>query len=375
MKLFVIGLSYHSAPISLRERFSLNPEDIEFLSPRLQKEENLREVVLLNTCNRVEIYGVTVDKIPDPKKLFNNIASIIQHKKSSGCFNEVTVDPYCHIDEICVRHLFRVASGLDSMVFGETEILGQVKQAYQVAHAYHTTGKILNKLFQRAFSVAKEVRTHSGIGRWPTSVGSVAVKLMTQVFGDDLTQRTALIIGAGKMGETALKHLVKHGVGSILVANRSPKRASELTDQFGGESVPFLSLSKILPQVDIVISSTTAPYHILRKKDIAGGLEQREGRSLFLIDLAVPRDIEPSVEELEGVYVFNIDQLAEVAQQNMAKRQAEAAPCEKLMTAHIVEFVLWLATCERVSYASSIIQKRYLANPFRPSFAGTIVSY
>jgi glutamyl-tRNA reductase len=232
-----------------------------------------------------------------------------------------------------------VASSLDSLVVGETEIVGQVKKAYQLAQACGTTGRILNRCFQKALSVSKEVRTRSGIGRCSTSVGSVALDLAMKIFGEDLTDRTILIIGAGKMGETTLKHLSKHGAKSILVANRSYDRALELVEQFQGEAVPFSALAQALAKADIVISSTSAPHYVLGESDIAAALALRPDRPLLLIDLAVPRDIDPAALQVNSVFLYNIDQLSELARLNMERRQTEAAACESLVTRYAEEAV------------------------------------
>jgi glutamyl-tRNA reductase len=249
---------------------------------------------------------------------------------------------YVHRNQACVQHLFRVASSLDSLVLGETEIVGQVKKAYQLAQACIATGKVLNRLFQKALSVSKEVRTRSGIGRCSTSVGSVALDLAMKIFGEDLSKRTILIIGAGKMSETTLKHLTKHGAKSILVANRSFERAQDLVSRFGGQAVEFDELPEALAQADIVVSSTSAPHVILNRHDVDVAMTHRSDRPLLLIDLAVPRDIDPAALEVNSVYLYNIDQLAELSRLNMERRQTEAAACEALVAEHAREAALVL---------------------------------
>jgi glutamyl-tRNA reductase len=260
--------------------------------------------------------------------------SAIKETLTPDSFPQFASCVYIHRNETCVQHLFRVTSSLDSLVVGETEIVGQVKKAYQLAQSCGSTGKMLNRLFQKALSVSKEVRTRSGIGRCSTSVGSVALDLAMKIFGEDLNDRTILIIGAGKMGETTLKHLTKHGTKLVLVTNRSYDRALELVSRFQGEAVPFAALPEALAKADIVISSTSAPEYVLHKQELSVAMSQRPDRSLLLIDLAVPRDIDPAALELNSVYLYNIDQLAELARLNMDRRQTEAAACEEFVLNH-----------------------------------------
>jgi glutamyl-tRNA reductase len=293
----------------------------------------LAEAVVLSTCNRLEIYGVT-SALPPGERLLEIIAAVKGNAANLNDYQSLDHCLYLHEDEECVAHLFRVASSLDSLVVGETEIVGQVKKAYQLAHACGATGRVLNRLFQKALSVSKAVRTQSGVGRCSTSVGSVALDLAQKVFGEDLRQRTILIVGAGKMGETTLRHLTKHGVQSILVANRSLERALDLVARFDGEAVPFAELTRALVKADIVVTSTGAPHYILSQGDVAAAMAERPDRPLLLIDLAVPRNVDPAVLATSSVYLYNVDQLAELARMNMERRKTEAETCEKLVAAH-----------------------------------------
>jgi glutamyl-tRNA reductase len=331
MELCIVGLSHRTTPLEFREQFSVPADLIPALLGRL-RAAGFDEVVVLSTCNRLEIYGVSSAGAISPERIFEAIAAV--KGRAPIDFQQVASCLYTHRSEACIKHLFRVASSLDSLVVGETEIVGQVKKAYQLAQSTGATGKVLNRLFQKALSISKEVRTRSGIGRCSTSVGSVALDLAMKIFGEDLSERTILIIGAGKIGETTLKHLTKHGAKCVLVVNRSYDRALELVSRFEGEAVPFEALSTALVKADIVVSSTSAPHYVLNRSDLASAMSRRPDRPLFLIDLAVPRDIDPAVLELRSVYLYNIDQLAELARFNLERRQTEADACETLVAGH-----------------------------------------
>jgi glutamyl-tRNA reductase len=336
MELCIIGLNHRTTPLEFREQFAIPADRVPLLLERLRREVGLEEAVVLSTCNRLEVYGVSSSVSIDSERVFE---AFVAAKGGVGplSFQQVESFLYVHRNEACIQHLFRVASSLDSLVVGETEIVGQVKKAYQLAQSSGATGKILNRLFQKALSISKEVRTRSGIGRCSTSVGSVALDLTMKIFGEDLTDRTILIIGAGKIGETTLKHLAKHGTKSILVVNRSFDHALELVSRFQAQAVPWSDLPQALAQADIVISSTSAPHYVLGESEVAQAMAQRPDRSLLLIDLAVPRDIDPATLKVNSVYLYNIDQLSELARLNMNRRQTEAAACEQLVANHTVQ--------------------------------------
>src|SRR5215467_1651916 len=260
LKLFVVGLSYKTAPVELREKVAVHASRLRCAGCLLKIRGQLSEVVVLSTCNRVEIYGVT-------DRLSYNAYSVFQPLNTQDA--DVNRHLYTYEDEEAVDHLFSVASGLDSMVIGETEITGQVKQAYQAAQEAKLTGRITNRLFQTALQVAKEIRTQTAIGRGATSVGSVAVELAERIFAQDLSQRTVMIIGAGKMGEACVRHLAKKGARSVLVSNRSYDRALNLAQEFGGQAVRFEECCQAMVQADIVVSSTGCPQTILHRRDIA----------------------------------------------------------------------------------------------------------
>ena len=322
MKLFVAGMSYRTAPVEIRERLAVTPSHLAEQACRLQVEGELDEVVLLSTCNRVEIYGVTRDEPRSSDSLLTVLGCSELDLRLHGYFNE-SIE--------AVRHLFRVAGGLDSMVLGETEVTGQVKTAYEAARAAHLTGPVLNRVFQKAFQTVKEIRTQTSIGRGATSVGSVAVELAERIFRHDLSQHKVIIIGAGQLGETCVRHFAKKGARSILVSNRSFDRAIELASQFGGEAVRFEECLEAVTHVDIVVAATGCPNTLLRRVEVENLMRRRKNRPLFLIDIAVPRNIDAHVQSLEGVYLYNIDDLQALVRENVKSRQQDLAKCDQII--------------------------------------------
>jgi glutamyl-tRNA reductase len=322
MKIFVAGLSYKTASVESREQLAVHPTRWRCCGCRLKLAGNLAEVVLISTCNRVEIYGVAHDPDTDPEQVFASLP---------GASSEVLACVYVKTGSEAVKHLFAVASGLDSMVIGETEITGQVKQAYQAAQEARLTGPVLNRVFQTALQVAKEVRTQTGIGRGATSVGSVAVELAERIFDRDFSRKTVMIIGAGKMGEACVRHLNKKGARSVLVSNRSYERAQMLAAQFGGQAIRFDDCLAAMADADIVVSSTGCPDTILRREDIARVMASRRQHPLVLIDIAVPRDIAPDVQQLNNVYLYDVDDLEVIVRENVRLREQELARCREII--------------------------------------------
>jgi len=322
MKIFVAGLSYKTAPVELREKLAVHPTRLHCHGCRLKLGAGLSEVVLLSTCNRVEIYGVTPE-------INGNVHAIFRHLAAG----DADFSPYLYVKEgaEAVQHLFSVASGLDSMVIGETEITGQVKLAYQAAQGAKLTGRVLNRVFQTALQTAKEIRTETGIGCGATSVGSVAVELAEKIFDRDLSQKTVMIIGAGKMGEACVKHLSKKGARSVLVSNRSFERARTLADEFGGRAIRFDDCLAAMEEADIVVSSTGCPRTILHREEIARVMQARRNRPLVLIDIAVPRDIAADVQQLRNVYLYDVDDLEVIVRENVKHREQELARCEAIV--------------------------------------------
>lgn len=323
MKLFLVGLSYKTASVEVREKLATAPGRFPCSGCRLKLAGSLAELVLVSTCNRVELYAVAAHMTPlTVQRLFEVISG-----------TDFDFSPYLYVKEgaEAAEHLFAVAGGLDSMVLGETEITGQVKQAYQSAQEAKLTGKLTNRLFQTALQVAKEIRTQTGIGRGATSVGSVAVELAERIFDKDLSQKTVMILGAGKMGEACVKHLAKKAARAVLVANRSFERAENLAKEFGGRAVRFEQFLQAMAEADIVVSSTGCPHTILHRDNVAALMPARQNRPLFLIDIAVPRDIDADVQQLDNVYLYNVDHLEALVRENVRMREQELSRCRSII--------------------------------------------
>ena len=326
MKIFVAGLSYKTTPVEVREKLAVQRGRLQCCGCRLKLRGGLEEVVLLSTCNRVEIYGVSPWIHGRVHQLFQELVG-----------DDFDLTPYLYVKEgaAAARHLFAVASGLDSLVIGETEITGQVKNAYQLAKDTGLVGKKMNRLFQTALSVVKEIRTNTAIGRGATSVGSVAVELAEKVFDAKLSEKTVMILGAGKMGEACVKHLAKRGAKTVLVANRSVERAEKLAAEFGGRAVRLEDSAAAMTEADILVSSTGSPDIVLRREDISRILPARRNRPLVLVDIAVPRDIDPAVAELPNVFLYDIDDLEAVVRENTKNREQELAVCHQIIARHV----------------------------------------
>jgi glutamyl-tRNA reductase len=325
MPFVVIGLSHRSSLVVVRERFAFAEARIPGALQSLRDSGVADEAVILSTCNRVEIYAATP---LDPPEAFT---ALQQFLVSCHDYRDPLADELYRLSEPqSVHHLFKVACGLDSMVLGETEILGQLKKAYDLALKGGHTGGRLNKAFQRAFNVAKHVRTETNIQRGSVSVGSVAAELAEKIFSR-LSDRDVLVIGAGDTSEKTARALLSRGARSILVSNRSHDKAVALAAELGGRAVPFEDWSAEFGNIDIVISSTSAPHHILDRARLEPLMKLRRNRPLLLVDIAVPRDIEPEVNFLENVYLYNIDDLQAIADDSLKQRQEEVARCEQII--------------------------------------------
>jgi glutamyl-tRNA reductase len=325
MPIVVIGLSHHSSPVTVRERFAFAESGIPASLHSLRQTGIAEEAVILSTCNRVEIYAAS------PLDSARACSALQQFLVSCHNCQEPPGDGLYALGEPqSVHHLFRVACGLDSMVLGETEILGQLKKAYDLALQNGHTGSRLNKAFQRAFNVAKHIRTETNIQRGSVSVGSVAVELAEKIF-TRLGDREVMIIGAGDTSEKTARALLSRGARSIVVTNRSYDRAVALAEDLGGRAVAFEDWAKEFANIDIIISSTSAPHYILDRARLEPLLKLRRNRPLLLIDIAVPRDIEPEVNFLENVFLYNIDDLQAIARDYLKQRQLEVARCEKII--------------------------------------------
>jgi glutamyl-tRNA reductase len=326
MNVVVIGLSHHSAPVELRERFAFAETEIPAALKSLRDSGVSGEAVILSTCNRVEIYTATA---LDPARAFAELKQFLaRHHASDAALGD---ELYVLAEPQSLEHLFKVACGLDSMVLGETEILGQLKAAYDLALKHGCTGARLNKAFQRAFHTAKHVRTHTNIQRGSVSVASVAVELAEKIFSS-LGEREVLVLGAGDTSEKVARALLSRGAKQLIVASRTFDRAEALAGALGGRAVPFDDWAGEFEKVDIVISSTSAPHHILDRVKLEPLMKARRQRALLLIDIAVPRDIDPEVNFLENVYLYNVDDLQGIADDYLKLRRDEIVQCEAIIT-------------------------------------------
>ncbi len=327
MKFLCLGLNHRTAPVVARERYAGHGRSIELL-----RKAGCEEVVLLTTCNRVEVYCA-----PERELTTQEIAAALQARIGPMPADDLAAF-YRYEGADCAQHLFRVTSGIDSMVLGETEIFGQTKRAYEHARAHGGTGALLHRLFQRAFRVAKQVRTKTQITRGSVSVGSVAVELAEKIFGD-LRGRKVLVLGAGETSERTLRALASRGVSDLRVSNRTPQRAEELAAEIEGLAVPFSNWLEQCREIDILISSTAAKKHLLLPDNLAPVIRERMDRPLFIIDIAVPRDVAPEVNELEGVYLYDIDSLQSVANERMELRRQQLAAAAAIIDAHVADFM------------------------------------
>jgi glutamyl-tRNA reductase len=321
MKFFVVGLNHKTASIELRERLAVKSSDLVSRAQQVKRRENLQEIVLLSTCNRVEVYATACEA----SRASSLLGSLCDEP------HEFNANIYTYEDLEAARHLFRVAAGLDSMVLGETEITGQVKKAYELALAAQLTGGTLNRVFQKALQVVKDIRTRTGIGRGATSVGSVAVELAERIFQHDLSRQSVIIIGAGQMGEACARHLAKKGARSILVSNRSYDRAVELANELRGQAVRFEDALIALAGADIVVTSTGCSKTFLQRADVEGVMVRRRNRPLILIDISVPRNIDTEVQRIDNVYLYNIDDLEAIVRENVRNREQDLAQSYRII--------------------------------------------
>ncbi len=340
MNIVVVGLSHKTASVDIREKVAFAPTQMEKPLRALLTLEDIAEAVIVSTCNRVEIYITTRD-------IAGGMARI---KRFLADFHQIpaeTLEPhlYTHHGEAAIRHVFRVASSLDSMVVGEPQILGQIKTAYGYAAEYKTSGIILNRFLHKAFSVAKRVRTETKIASSAVSVSFAAVELARKIFGD-LSDKTVMLIGAGEMCELAAKHFINNGVRGVMVTNRTYERAVKLAEEFEGKPVPFEDLFDQLHKADIVLTSTGATHFIIKPKDVEEVIRRRKMKPMFFIDIAVPRDIDPKVNDVENVYLYDMDDLQGVVASNLQQRAEEAKKAETIIDEEIGQFHKWLSNLE-----------------------------
>lgn len=327
MQLTVLGLNHKTAPVEIRERFNFSHDRVASILRRLRNYDNISEAILLSTCNRTELYMVMEnphEAVPFIKSLLRHLSG--EHYRSDYFYNLTGTN--------CVRHLFRVASSLDSLVVGEGQILSQIKNAYQIARNNGMTDTILNTLLNKAIAVGKRVRTETKIAYSSVSVSSAAVDLAINILGD-LKTASILVVGAGHMSELTVRHLLDKGAQTICVSNRHYERAQELADKFQGTAIPYRAMFEHAADADIIITSTGAPHYVLTKENLGPLLPQRHGRPLILIDIAVPRDVDPELADVPGVTIYNIDDLEGVVDLNRSFRDKEAHLAEQIIEEEI----------------------------------------
>jgi len=340
MKLLLTGLNHRTAPVEVRERLAFEDKALPQALDDLKRRPGLLEGMILSTCNRVEV-AVTADEQADVESAVENFLA------DSKCVERAWVTPYLYRFDgpEAIRHLFRVASSLDSMVVGEPQILGQLKSAYALAREHGAMGGFLGQVIDRALSVAKRVRSETDIGESAVSVSYAAVELAREIFGK-LQGKKVLVIGAGKMAESAARHLRRAGVSEILVTNRTRERAVAMAEEVGGRVIDYEYFEDVVPEVDIVLASSGAPHFILTPEQMRSAMGKRRNRPMFLIDIAVPRNIDPAVNELESVFLYDIDDLGKVVDDNLKGRIETAKDAEEIVREEVERMVVRLKTRE-----------------------------
>jgi glutamyl-tRNA reductase len=352
MEIVLVGLNHRTAPVEVRERVSFTAEQARRAAEQLRARGILEETLVLSTCNRSEVYGVPPESSHECAEGLSSFLSEFHAVR----MEVLGVSLYHHYDREAVRHLFRVAAGLDSMMLGEAEILGQVREAYRFAHEHGATGPVLNRLFQGALEVGKRVRTETELGTRPMSVASAGVKLAERIFGK-LSERSALVLGAGTISEQVISQLHDRGIAHIYVMNRSRNRAEELAKQYAGEVVAWGEWESALHSPDVIVSSVATEEPVLGREIVERAMATRGNRALFLMDLGMPRNIEGSVAKLYNVYVYNMDDLSEIVQQNRNARQNEVPKAENIVGEHVAKFLSWQASVELVGLVDALRAK------------------
>jgi glutamyl-tRNA reductase len=341
-EIVLIGINHKTAPVEVRECIAFTEDESASALRALSGKPSINEVLLFSTCNRVEVLVVTGNKAEAIDTTKDYIAEANKIPRA-----EFEDSLYIHEGDDAVRHIFRVASSLDSMVVGEPQILGQVKDAYRTATEAKTSGVILNRLLHRTFFVAKRVRTETGIGDHAVSISYAAVELGRKIFGS-LDKKNVLLVGAGEMAELAVEHLIRNKAGKVYVANRTFENGVELARQFNGQPIRFEEITASLELVDIIISSTGSPDYVISRDQVKGVIRKRRNRPIFFIDIAVPRDIDPLVNRLTNSYVYDIDDLQGVIDDNIEDRQREAIKGERIVDEAVIHFGDWYASLEVV---------------------------
>ncbi len=344
MRFTVIGWNFRKTPVEIRDSLALTPKEQVELGLKLRTRFNLGGVVILSTCNRTELYLVNAEQQLD---------QIIEMLESYWNLYELRERAYTIQNLDGVSHLFRVASSLDSMVLGEPQILGQLKDAFQSFNEADLTGKLLHPLFTRAFSTAKRVRTETSVASNAVSVSYAAVELAKHIF-EDLSKQTVMVVGAGEMAELAVRHLMRNGISELFVTNRTFLSAAKLAEKFQGLAVPFEHLERHLHQADIILSSTGARDFIITKEMVKNCLRRRRGRSMFFIDIAVPRDIDPEINELNGTFCYDIDDLQTLVSQNQVERKKQSIKAEEIIENELLKLELWFKSLSAVPTIRSL---------------------
>ncbi len=338
MNIIVVGLNHKTAPIEVREKVAFDGPKLDEAIHVLKDSSEVKENIILSTCNRVEIYAGVSETDAGTESIkcfisdFHNVPKDLLDKSL-----------YIHREKEAIRHMFRVASSLDSMVLGEPQILGQLKDSFDTALKNKTTGVFLNKLMRKSVSVAKRIRTETKIAESAVSISFAAVELAKKIF-DDLSTKSFMLIGAGEMAELAARHLINSGVKDVYVTNRTAARAEELADEFHGKAIPFENFTQELKHTDIVICSTGAPHYILEKSQMQKIMKERKQRSMFIIDISVPRNIDPAINDVDNVYLYDVDNLQGIVETNMGEREKEAEKAEKIVDEEIGSFLKWTAS-------------------------------
>ena len=352
MEIVLVGLNHRSAPVEVRERVSFTTDQARQAAEELRARGILHETLVLSTCNRSEVYGV-------PPETTRESAAALSNYLSS--FHSVHLDLlspslYHHYDRNAVRHLFRVASGLDSMMLGEAEILGQVREAYRIAYEHGATGPVLNRLFQGALEVGKRVRSETELGARPMSVASAGVKLAERIFGK-LQERTALVLGAGLISEQVVSQLRDRNIARLFVTNRSLDRADHLAREFSGKVIAWDDWESALLLPDVIVSSVSAEEPVLKRSVLEKAMAARGNRPLFVMDLGMPRNVDPDAADLYNFYLYNIDDLTQIVQQNRNARESEIPRAEVIVDEHVGKFLTWQASVNLIGVVEALRHK------------------
>jgi glutamyl-tRNA reductase len=349
--LLLVGASHRTAPVELRERLDFCSRGLDRAVTALAARPSADEAVVVSTCNRAEMYVAC----SDPAVSFDDILAFVSEFQQMPA-ERIRPHLYSHIDGEVARHLFRVSSGLDSLVVGEPQILGQVKEAYSVASTAHTTGALLNKLFHWAFAVGKRVRSETALAEGAVSVSFAAVNLAKKIFGN-LHGRRVLVVGTGEMGKLTATHLKAQGIGTLIITSRTLAHAEELAAEVGGVAAPWEALQQSLLDSDIVITATSSPTPVLSKAQIATSMPSSRTRPLFLIDIAVPRDVEPNAGEIEQVFLYNIDDLQAIVRENLEKRGGEIGRAEQIVEDEVQKFAAWQRSRQAIPTVVALRQR------------------